>query len=157
MGYFEVWHKNSQKHVFVEIFLTQILSSWSYGSISVKEKLNVQWIVGNLGKDVSLSLKYLSSALKSTKIHSFRVWHKEYFVGKPSKKVCVFSFSVNFLIIFSKSVISINRKEDAPDLRIDNIIKFRYHYYNSELQKKMNNKQEKKSGLQNGELELVCH
>lgn len=100
--------------------------------------------MGNLGKDVSLSLKYLSSALKSTKIHNFRVWHKEYFVGKPSKKVCVFSFSVNFLIIFSKSVISINRKEDAPDLRIDNIIKFRYHYYNSELQKKMNNKQEKK-------------
>lgn len=151
MSYFEVWHKNSQKHVFVEIFLTQILSSWSYGSISVKEKLNLQWIVGTLGKDVSLSLKYLSSALKSTKIHNFRVWHKEYFVGKPSKKVCVFSFSVNFLIIFQQiSNISINRKEDAPDLRIDNIIKFRYHYYNSELRKKWTTNGKKKVGCRMG-------
>lgn len=136
MGYFEVWHKNSQKHVFVEIFLTRILSSWSYGSISVKEKLNVQYIWEPWKKMSQLSLKYLSSTLKSVKIHNFRVSQKDYFVGKLSKKLCVFSFSVNFLNIFQQiSNISINRKDNAPDLKVNNTMKYRQHYYNWIIEK----------------------
>lgn len=91
------------------------------------------------------------------KIHNFRVWQKYYFVGKLSKKLCVFSFSVNFLNIFQQiSNISINRKDNAPDLKVNNTMKYRQHYYNSELSKKVN-KGEKKSGLQNGEMGWVCH
>lgn len=57
------------------------------------------------------------------KIHSVRVWPKDYFVSHPSKKVCVFSVSEDFFIISQPiSNISINRKEDSPDLRITNII-----------------------------------
>lgn len=88
-----------------------------------------------------LSLECPSSALESMKIHNFRVWQKDYFVDQPSKKVCVFSISVDFLIILKQiSNASVNRKEDAPDLRITNKIKHWHHYCNSELQNKGCNK-----------------
>lgn len=45
-------------------------------------------IMGTLEKAVSLECP--GSALESMKSHNFRVWKKDYFVGQPFKKVCVF-------------------------------------------------------------------
>lgn len=71
---------------------------------------------GHFGKNYLSLLRVIVSTPESIKIHSFRVWSKDYFVGQPSKKSLYF---LNFCRLFWQiSYISINKKEDARDLAV---------------------------------------